>query len=165
MATPSLVVGVGWFYEKTVPTPPEEYVRVDHESLRKFVADVLAAYGVSKEDSEIVADVLVTADLMGIESHGVQRLRRYTTGIQVGSVNPKAKPTVVSESASTMLVDGNSGLGQVVAYNAMEMAVSLGVCLECGRLRENWRPLCLLRRLGGDTLNPISITKPKTGFP
>jgi|YelNatPaOPRAMG01_1025707.scaffolds.fasta_scaffold03089_20 LDH2 family malate/lactate/ureidoglycolate dehydrogenase len=123
MATPSLVVGVGWFYEKTVPTPPEEYVRVDHESLRKFVADVLAAYGVSKEDSEIVADVLVTADLMGIESHGVQRLRRYTTGIQVGSVNPKAKPTVVSESASTMLVDGNSGLGQVVAYNAMEMAV------------------------------------------
>jgi uncharacterized oxidoreductase len=41
----------------------------------------------------------------------------------VGSVNPKAKPTVVSESASTMLVDGNSGFGQVVAYNAMEMAV------------------------------------------
>ncbi|MBS7608706.1 Ldh family oxidoreductase [Candidatus Bathyarchaeota archaeon] len=110
-------------YEKTVPTPPDEYVRVDHESLRSFVADVLAAYGVPEEDSRIVADVLVTADLMGIESHGVQRLRRYTVGIQVGSVNPKAKPSVVRESASTVLVDGNSGLGQVVAYNAMEIAI------------------------------------------
>jgi len=111
------------FYEKTVPTPPEEYVRVDHESLKSFVANVLTAHGVSGEDSRIVADVLVTADLMGIESHGVQRLRRYTTGIQVGSVNPKAKPAIVRESASTALIDGNSGLGQVTAYNAMEIAV------------------------------------------
>jgi len=118
-----LVINMSRLYEKTVPTPPDEYVRVDHESLRSFVADVLAAYGVPEEDSRIVADVLVTADLMGIESHGVQRLRRYTVGIQVGSVNPKAKPSVVRESASTVLVDGNSGLGQVVAYNAMEIAI------------------------------------------
>ncbi|MEM2202703.1 MAG: Ldh family oxidoreductase [Candidatus Bathyarchaeia archaeon] len=118
-----LVINVNRLYEKTVPTPPDEYVRVDYESLRSFVADVLTAYGVSEEDSRIVADVLVTADLMGIESHGVQRLRRYTVGIQVGSVNPRAKPSVVRESASTVLVDGNSGLGQVVAYNAMEIAI------------------------------------------
>ncbi len=110
-------------YEKTVPTPPYEYVRVDHESLRNFVAAVLTSYNVPKEDSQIFADVLVTADLMGIESHGVQRLKRYTTGIQVGSVNPKANIKVVSESASTALVDGDSGLGQVVAYKAMEIAV------------------------------------------
>ncbi|MBS7621831.1 Ldh family oxidoreductase, partial [Candidatus Bathyarchaeota archaeon] len=93
------------------------------ESLRNFVAAVLTSYNVPKEDSQIVADVLVTADLMGIESHGVQRLKRYTTGIQVGSVNPKANIKVVSESASTALVDGDSGLGQVVAYKAMEIAV------------------------------------------
>jgi LDH2 family malate/lactate/ureidoglycolate dehydrogenase len=110
-------------YEKTVPTPPNEYVRVDHESLKNFVAAVLSSYNVPKEHSSIVADVLVTADLMGIESHGVQRLRRYTAGIQVGSVNPKARITVVRESASTALIDGNAGLGQVVAYNAMEVAV------------------------------------------
>ncbi|MEM3565824.1 MAG: Ldh family oxidoreductase [Candidatus Bathyarchaeia archaeon] len=110
-------------YEKTVPTPPEEYVRADYESLKNFVATVLTSYNVSKEDSRTVADVLVTADLMGIESHGVQRLRRYATGIQVGSVNPKPNIRVVSESASTALVDGDSGLGQVVAYKAMEIAV------------------------------------------
>ncbi|MEM3581037.1 MAG: Ldh family oxidoreductase [Candidatus Bathyarchaeia archaeon] len=76
-----------------------------------------------KENSQIVADVLVTADLMGIESHGVQRLRRYTTGIQIGSVNPRPSIKIVSESASTALIDGDSGLGQVVAYKAMEIAV------------------------------------------
>ncbi len=110
-------------YEKTAPIPPEEYVRVDHESLKSYVATVLASYNVPKEDAQIVADVLVTADLMGIESHGVQRLRRYTTGIQVGSVNPKPNIKVVSESASTALIDGDSGLGQVVAHEAMEIAV------------------------------------------
>jgi L-2-hydroxycarboxylate dehydrogenase (NAD+) len=110
-------------YEKTVPIPPEEYVRVDHESLKNYVATVLASYNVPKEDAQIVADVIVTADLMGIESHGVQRLRRYTTGIQVGSVNPKANIKVISESASTALIDGGSGLGHVIAYKAMEIAV------------------------------------------
>jgi L-2-hydroxycarboxylate dehydrogenase (NAD+) len=112
-----------WLYEKTVPTPPNEYVRVDHESLKDFVAAVLFSYNVPEEHSRIVADVLVTADLMGIESHGVQRLKRYTVGLQVGSVNPKARITVVRESASTALIDGNAGLGQVVAHNAMEIAV------------------------------------------
>lgn len=114
-------------YEKTIPTPPDEYARVDHESLRSFVAAVLSSYNLLEEDSRIVADVLVTADLMGIESHGVQRLRRYTTGIQIGSVNPKPNIRVVSESASTALVDGDSGLGQVVAYKAMELAVEKAV--------------------------------------
>jgi L-2-hydroxycarboxylate dehydrogenase (NAD+) len=112
-----------WLYEKTVPIPPEEYVRVDHESLKNFVAAVLSSHSVPKEHSRIVADVLVTADLMGIESHGVQRLKRYTVGIQVGSVNPKARMTAVRESASTALIDGDAGLGQVIAYNAMEIAV------------------------------------------
>lgn len=110
-------------FEKTVPAPPNEYVRVECESLKSFVSAVLSAFKVSEEHSRIVADVLVTADLMGIESHGVQRLKRYTMGIQVGSVNPHACLKVVKKSASTALVDGGSGLGQVTAYNAMEIAI------------------------------------------
>lgn len=110
-------------YEKTVPTPPEEFVRVEHESLKSFVAEVLSRLNISKEHSQIVADVLVTADLMGIESHGVQRLRRYTIGIQIGSVNPKPNIKIVNETASTALIDGDAGLGHVVAYNAMQTAI------------------------------------------
>lgn len=110
-------------YEKTVPVPPEEFVRVEWESLRSYVADVLKAYNIPEEHSNIVADVLVSADLMGIESHGVQRLRRYTVGIQVGSVNPKTNISIVKESPSTVWIDGGSGLGHVVAYKAMNIAI------------------------------------------
>ncbi|MEM2273741.1 MAG: Ldh family oxidoreductase [Candidatus Bathyarchaeia archaeon] len=110
-------------YEKTPPIPPDEFVRVEWASLKNYVAEVLSSLKVPREHAGIVADVLVTADLMGIESHGVQRLRRYTVGIQVGSVNPKTEVNVVKETASTALIDGGSGLGQVVAYNAMEMAI------------------------------------------
>lgn len=110
-------------YEKTPPIPPEEFVRVEWTSLRNYVADVLCSLEVPREHAEIVADVLVTADLMGIESHGVQRLRRYTVGIQIGSVNPKTEISVIKETASTALIDGGSGLGQVVAYKSMEIAI------------------------------------------
>ncbi|MEM1589543.1 MAG: Ldh family oxidoreductase [Candidatus Bathyarchaeia archaeon] len=110
-------------YEKTIPVPPEEFVRVEWESLRNYVVDVFKAYNVPEEHANIVADVLVLADLMGIESHGVQRLRRYTVGIQIGSVNPKANITIVKESPSTAWIDGGQGLGHVVAYNAMEIAI------------------------------------------
>ena len=110
-------------YEKTVPTPSDEYVRVDHESLRRFVSDIFSKLGVPEEHARIAADVLVTADLMGVDSHGVQRLRRYTGGICMGAVNPKANIKVVNETLSTALVDGDAGLGQVVAFKSMELAI------------------------------------------
>lgn len=110
-------------YEKTVPAPLENYVRVDHNSLRGFVADVFSALDVPTESALIVADALVMADLMGVESHGVQRLSRYTGGILMGSVNTRANVKIVRQTASTALIDGESGLGQVTAYKAMEIAI------------------------------------------
>lgn len=110
-------------YEKTVPTPPEDYIRVDYESLRSFVIDVLTSLSVPREHAFTVADSLIMADLMGVESHGVQRLRRYTGGIRMGSINVRANVKIVSQSISTALIDGDSGLGQVVACRAMELAV------------------------------------------
>jgi LDH2 family malate/lactate/ureidoglycolate dehydrogenase len=111
------------FYEKTKPFPSEDYFRVEHKSLKNFVTDVFTSLNVPREHSLIAADVLVMADLMGIESHGVQRLKRYTGGIRIGSVNTKADIKVIRHSASTALIDGDSGLGQVVACKAMEVAV------------------------------------------
>lgn len=110
-------------YEKTPPIPPEEFVRVEWESLKKYITEVFSSLKVPRKHAEIAADVLVTADLMGIESHGVQRLRRYTIGIQIGSVDPKADVSIVKETDSTALIDGGSGLGQVIAYKAMEIAI------------------------------------------
>ncbi|MEM1858677.1 MAG: Ldh family oxidoreductase, partial [Desulfurococcaceae archaeon] len=110
-------------YEKSPPIPPEEFVRVEWTSLKEYVKEVFCALGVPREHAEIVADVLVTADLMGIESHGVQRLKRYTTGIKNGSVKPRAEIMTVKETPSTALIDGGASLGQVVAYNAMKIAI------------------------------------------
>ncbi|MEM4481988.1 MAG: Ldh family oxidoreductase, partial [Desulfurococcaceae archaeon] len=78
-------------FEKTIPTPSEEFVRVEWESLKRYVAEVLHSVDVPWKHAEIAADVLVVADLMGIESHGVQRVRRYTSGIKNGMIKPKTE--------------------------------------------------------------------------
>lgn len=109
-------------YEKE-PAPPEEYVRVNHEELRRFIAKLFAKLGVPEEDAEIVADNLVMADLRGVSSHGVQRTKRYVLGIKKGVVNPKPNIRVLRESPVHALVDGDRGLGQVVGYRAMRLAI------------------------------------------
>ena len=53
------------------------YRKVPYENLKKFCTDVFKGYGYSQEESEDIVDVLLQADLFGIESHGVQRLIRY----------------------------------------------------------------------------------------
>ena len=110
-------------YERTPPIPPEDYVRIDAAKLRELVISVFQVLEVDRGDAEIVADVLVTADLFGIESHGVQRLRRYVNGLKNGSINPKPNIKVVKEGPSYAIVDGDNGLGHVVAYRAMNIAI------------------------------------------
>ncbi len=117
------MIHMAGLYEKTVPVPPEDYIRVDHESLKNFVGEVFISLNVPREFARIAADVLVMADLMGVDSHGVQRLTRYTGGIRMGSVNTKANIRVVHQSTSTALLDGDSGLGQATAHKAMEIAL------------------------------------------
>ena len=58
-------------YEKGKPIPPEDYVRVNHAELKEFVKEIFKALNATEEDAEVVADVLVKADLFGISSHGV----------------------------------------------------------------------------------------------
>jgi len=99
------------------------YVRVSRDELFSFVVKVLTKLGVSKEDAEIVADNLIMADLRGIESHGVQRLKRYVDGILSGGINLKPNIRIVREGPSYALVDGDEGLGQVVGYKAMKLAI------------------------------------------
>ncbi len=99
------------------------YYRVSEGELREFVIEVLTSLGVEREDAEIVADNLVMADLRGIESHGVQRLKRYVDGIRSGGIKLGKKGKVVHEGPSYALIDGEEGLGQVVAHRAMKLAI------------------------------------------
>ncbi len=110
-------------YEREPPIPPSEYVRVDHEALREFARKIFTASGLSSDDAWVVADVLVTADLMGISSHGVQRVRRYVDGLLTRCVNPRPEVRVVRDRGATALLDADNGLGHIAGVKAMEIAV------------------------------------------
>jgi len=112
------------YFEKTVPKPLENYIRIDVEKLRKFISLVFQRLGVSKENSEIVADVLVTANLFGFDSHGVQRLRRYVDSIRNGFTKAKFQIRIVRKGDAYAIIDGDGGLGHVVAYRSMEIAIN-----------------------------------------
>jgi len=97
--------------------------RISANTLRAFCAEALERLEVPHEDAEIAANVLVEADLRGIDSHGVARMSRYVSGIQQGMMRPKANPRVVHETSCTATFDGDAGLGQPVSYRAMQLAI------------------------------------------
>ncbi len=111
-------------YEREKPYPPEDYVRVNHLELKEFVKEIFEALNVPPEDAEVVADVLVKADLFGISSHGVQRVGRYVGGIRVGNVNVRPRVRVVRDLGATALIDADNGLGQPVSVKAMKLAIN-----------------------------------------
>jgi len=100
------------------------YYKVPEPQLRRFCEDVFCGYGFTAEESECITDVLLTADLYGIESHGVQRLIRYHDGIEDGSILPKAKYEITHETKLSAVIDAHMGMGQVVAKAAMEIAIA-----------------------------------------
>jgi LDH2 family malate/lactate/ureidoglycolate dehydrogenase len=101
----------------------ETWTRVDPDALRTFSEEVFRALGVNEEDARITTDVLLAADLRGIDSHGVARLRRYVNGLQQGIMDPRPQIHTVTETPVTATVDGGAGLGQPVSYRAMKRAI------------------------------------------
>lgn len=97
---------------------------VDVEDLRAFTEQVFGCCGLSEEDARQAADVLLTADLRGIDSHGIARLSSYVELIEEGAINPSPTIGVVRERACTAAVDGDNGLGLLVAARANEIAMS-----------------------------------------
>jgi L-2-hydroxycarboxylate dehydrogenase (NAD+) len=98
-----------------------EYRLSTETGLKNFVSAALEKVGVSAADAAIVADVLVAADLRGIESHGVARLESYyVSRIRAGGLDPTPKVTTARETATSILVDAGNGLGHPAAKRTME---------------------------------------------
>lgn len=101
-----------------------EYRRIPYEKLKLFCEKVFSAYGFSEEEAEKITDILLAADLSGIESHGIQRLTRYHHEMtDLGYVRLGARPEIVTETPVAATVDGHDGMGQLVASFAMELAI------------------------------------------
>ena len=101
----------------------DEPVLVWAEPLKEFCVRVFTKMDIPEEDAQITANVLVAADLRGIDSHGVARLRRYVNGLRNGMMRARPEVRTVTESAVTALIDAGGGLGQPVSYRAMEKAI------------------------------------------
>src|SRR6202521_495151 len=95
------------------------------EALREFCTRVLIYFGVPKDDARQAAEVLATADLRGIDSHGVARLHTYFDMLREGRINPKPEVKVVRSTLSTATVDGDNGLGLVVGPQANRIAMDM----------------------------------------
>jgi L-2-hydroxycarboxylate dehydrogenase (NAD+) len=93
------------------------------DAIENFMIDVFQALGVPEDEARICADVLITSDLRGIESHGVGRLKYYYDRIQAGVQFTTTEMEIVKETETTALVDGHHGIGHVIAYRAMRMAM------------------------------------------
>lgn len=94
--------------------------------LDSFVRQVLGKLGLPGEDAGLAADALVHADLLGIDSHGVRRLEShpgFLPGLERGLINAAPSVRVIRESPATALLDGDNGLGVVVATRAMQLAI------------------------------------------
>ena len=97
---------------------------VDWNTLTEFVTDAFVGVGVPREDAAICADVLLESDKRGIESHGVNRFKPiYIDRINWGIQNPVTNFEILKETPTTPVVDGHDGMGQVIGYKAMEMAI------------------------------------------
>jgi L-2-hydroxycarboxylate dehydrogenase (NAD+) len=99
-------------------------IYVDYLELKRFMKEGFISLGVPTADAEICSKVLIESDLRGVESHGIGRFKMYVDRIKQGILNPVTKETIVKETENTALIDGNDGMGHVIAYHAMEMAIA-----------------------------------------
>ncbi len=99
-------------------------VRVPEAPMRATVEDIFRKMGMNDEDSVQSADVLLYADIRGIDSHGVSNmLRQYVADFGTGSINPRPEWKIVREAPAIVNIDGDRGHGLVLGPVAMRIAI------------------------------------------
>ncbi len=101
----------------------EQSIKVPVATLVEFMIDALVAMGVPDEDAKIISDVIITSDLWGVRSHGIAHLKMYHERIRKGLQLPITRWCLVNDSKATAVIDGGNGMGMVVGYHAMKLAM------------------------------------------
>lgn len=97
-------------------------VIVAADALKRFTQQVFVRAGMSDAHATTVAEVVVWADLRGVESHGVTRVPKYVEWIEAGIVNPRPDIRVATETAASVLIDADRSAGPVAMTAAMQAA-------------------------------------------
>ncbi|NQW21614.1 MAG: Ldh family oxidoreductase [Chloroflexi bacterium] len=110
---------------KHFQVPDDIAVRVDVAKLRSATEQVFMKCGVPESEAKLGADVLIFADESGIDTHGVSNmLRAYVAGYNANASNPIPEMKIIKETPSTATIDGDGGLGCMIAPKAMEIAIA-----------------------------------------
>ncbi len=98
---------------------------IPRDKLAQFTAACLEKLGLPLADARLVAETLVESNLRGVDSHGVVRLPHYATRLRKGSIKPRPNITVKRTGPATAMVEGDAGMGQLVAVRAMDEAIAI----------------------------------------
>ena len=104
--------------------------RIPTTAVTGLIVDTMIKVGVPKADAGKIAELMLEADLIGADAHGVFRLPQYVQRLKLGSTNPRPNIIVKRSAPATALVDGDNGMGHLVVARAAETAVELA--RECG---------------------------------
>ena len=99
--------------------------RVSTSAIRGLIADAMLKCGVPQADAGKIAELMLEADLVGADAHGVFRLKQYCERLKLGSTNAKPNIKVNRSAPATALVDGDNGMGHLVVARAAETAIEL----------------------------------------
>jgi LDH2 family malate/lactate/ureidoglycolate dehydrogenase len=105
-------------------------VRIPTKAVTGLIIDAMIKVGVPKDDAARIAELMLEADLVGADAHGVFRLPQYVQRLKLRSTNPRPNITVNRSAPATALVDGDNGMGHLVVARAAETAIELA--RECG---------------------------------
>jgi LDH2 family malate/lactate/ureidoglycolate dehydrogenase len=110
---------------KHFKVPDDIAVRVDVDKLRSTTEQVFMKCGVQESEAKLGTDVLMFADESGIDTHGVSNmLRSYIDGYNTNRLNPNPQLKIIKETPSTATIDGDGGLGLMIAPKAMDIAIA-----------------------------------------
>lgn len=104
-------------------TDRDGYVRISVEEYTRLSSDIFCALGFSSDESAIITDVLLQADLFGVESHGISRIMKYVRLVSDGVVDVHAVSRTIHETGISAVIDAASAMGQLVSKTAMETAI------------------------------------------
>src|SRR3954466_13356811 len=105
-------------------TMTAQHKAISPDAMRAFMERLFVRVGAPAADAAQAADVLLFSDVHGIDSHGIPRMRMYLNNIAAGRINLHPNITVIAESPATLTMDGDHGLGLVVAPDAMRRCIA-----------------------------------------
>jgi len=147
--------------------------RVPADQLHQLAKAVLLSTGISEPDAQVTAECLVSANLRGVDTHGVIRLKVYTDRLRAGGNNPKPDIRVLRESPVTAVMDADNALGPVAGHRgmvaAMDKAAQAGVGMVAMRRSNHYGPaahyamMALGRDMVGVSMTNVLASMPPTG--